>query len=184
MMLINMESNWWNKMSKTKYNLSGKYLLVIIIVISIIRMFLDRSTAYPSTSSNQSSNELGNFKAVSLGSIEETCLNNETKVARENIQIFLDFLRNPISMSNVKSQAVKKKFIDKEKVEHMWVHVDSYKEGKFFGTLDNTPIDVKNIKNGDPVVVTMDEVEDWVIVSMKNDVFGIEAGLYSERCFK
>ncbi len=58
---------------------------------------------------------------------------------------------------------IKAPFKEDEEVEHMWVLVNSYKEGSFSGTLNNDPESVKNIKNGDTVIINESDVEDWII---------------------
>jgi uncharacterized protein YegJ (DUF2314 family) len=59
-------------------------------------------------------------------------------------------------------------FVGEEKpyVEHMWVN-DIYFDGEYIhGTLVSTPGRLTNVKNGDQVKVTIDDLTDWMIVSM------------------
>lgn len=45
--------------------------------------------------------------------------------------------------------------------EHMWVKVHSVVNDELVGELDNEPAYCSNLKNGDPVVVKRDEIEDY-----------------------
>ncbi|HSJ04466.1 MAG TPA: DUF2314 domain-containing protein, partial [Verrucomicrobium sp.] len=48
--------------------------------------------------------------------------------------------------------------------EHIWVTDVTFKDGKFHGKLGNEPVDVKDLKLGDDVVVEKAEASDWMIV--------------------
>ncbi len=171
-------NNWWNKISKMRYDFSKKQISVIVVAILILGRIFGRDTAtepLPPT-------EQKNVTVVTDGSAQEMCLNNATKEAQENIEVFLNSV-DKLS-SDLKTHAIKKEFIDKGEKEHMWVSVTSYKDDKFTGVLGNEPIWVKNISIGDSVVVNKKDVEDWTIASEKNGQFNLEAGLYSEKCFK
>lgn len=54
---------------------------------------------------------------------------------------------------------VKLAFSEGEEVEHMWVMVKKEKGGMFEGILDNEPIYLKNIKDGDKVVFERENIE-------------------------
>lgn len=55
--------------------------------------------------------------------------------------------------------------------EHMWVN-DISCDGEFiYGTLISSPNDLKDIKQGDPVKVKLDELEDWMY-SIAGKVYG------------
>lgn len=62
-----------------------------------------------------------------------------------------------------KGDYVQLAFKEGEAREHMWVKVESVtKQGKFRGVLDNDPVLIKNIKDGDKVVFSRDEIEGYM----------------------
>lgn len=56
---------------------------------------------------------------------------------------------------------VKIAFRDGEDTEHMWVKVSKIDGATISGSLNSDPIQVKNIKAGDPVSLNQSQVEDW-----------------------
>jgi uncharacterized protein YegJ (DUF2314 family) len=44
-------------------------------------------------------------------------------------------------------------------LEHMWVEVKGVENGKLFGNLTNDPVICTVLKDGDAVLVTLDEIE-------------------------
>lgn len=65
-------------------------------------------------------------------------------------------------LSELVGKHVKRAFSDGEKVEHMWVEVDSVNEGNrtLVGFLDNSPAMVGNVRCGDEVIFYADEIEE------------------------
>ena len=53
---------------------------------------------------------------------------------------------------------------DGEHVEHMWILPVRYESGKFYGTINNEPDQVKTVKAGDEVNVAKSEISDWMYV--------------------
>ena len=64
---------------------------------------------------------------------------------------------------------LKTDFIDDGEHEHMWILVNKIENERFEGTLDNEPITVKNVKFGDLIKITKDQIEDWIIVDTETD---------------
>jgi len=55
---------------------------------------------------------------------------------------------------------------DEPTIEHMWIN-DVYFDGDYVsGTLINDPESLTNVKNGDAVTVPLEQVSDWLILSM------------------
>ncbi|MDR2223489.1 MAG: DUF2314 domain-containing protein [Flavobacteriaceae bacterium] len=50
-------------------------------------------------------------------------------------------------------------------VEHMWIGNIDFDGSVIYGELLNEPIDIKSIKVGDEVGVTIEQISDWMIVS-------------------
>lgn len=65
--------------------------------------------------------------------------------------------------------SLKVDFIDNGEHEHMWISLNRIENGQFIGFLGNEPQIVKNIKYGDWVKITKDQIEDWIIVDIKTD---------------
>ena len=53
---------------------------------------------------------------------------------------------------------VKTRFVDGDKIEHMWVCVSSIIKDKIHGVLNNDPILVTNIKCDDKVIINRSDV--------------------------
>jgi uncharacterized protein YegJ (DUF2314 family) len=50
-------------------------------------------------------------------------------------------------------------------VEHMWINEVEYDGEKIYGVLVNDPHELTNIKNGDAVAVSLEELSDWLFAS-------------------
>lgn len=63
---------------------------------------------------------------------------------------------------SARGHAVKTTFRDGAIGEHMWVGQLRWDGERFHGVLDNDPVDVRNVRRGDAVVVERADVEDWL----------------------
>lgn len=95
--------------------------------------------------------------------------------ARKTLPKFLVALRSPKSTQS--RFAVKKPFIEGEKVEHIWVNNLSFDDRVFHGKVDNEPVDLKNVHLGDEVTVSPEDISDWMFVQD-----GKLVGGYTVRC--
>lgn len=68
--------------------------------------------------------------------------------------------------------AIKAPFTDGDETEFMWVVVISIKEDCVIGTLGNEPVNVSNIKLGDPVRVPLADLNDWMYTRGDDDMVG------------
>ena len=59
--------------------------------------------------------------------------------------------------------SLKVDFIENEVHEHMWVSLNNIENGQFNGLLGNEPQILKTLKLGDPVRITKNQIEDWII---------------------
>jgi uncharacterized protein YegJ (DUF2314 family) len=59
---------------------------------------------------------------------------------------------------------LKVKITDKDQVEHFWVINIERKDGKIFGTINNDPDIVKNVKLGDRITVNEADISDWLYI--------------------
>lgn len=58
--------------------------------------------------------------------------------------------------------ALKVRITDKEGVEHFWAVDIERKDGKIFGTINNDPDIVQNVKFGDRITVNDADISDWL----------------------
>lgn len=83
--------------------------------------------------------------------------------AQEEMDYFINFLAENSKDDKYKF-SVKTALSDNQgTVEHMWVAITEYKDGTFFGTLANDPVEVKGMKFGGTVSVKKEDVEDWTL---------------------
>lgn len=68
--------------------------------------------------------------------------------------------------------SVKFPFTDGAQTEHMWIAVESINGDSILGTLGNQPGIVTNVREGDPVTRTLDELEDWLYMDGETMVGG------------
>lgn len=87
-----------------------------------------------------------------------TCAEDRLEETQENIDQIID------NIENATKAFVKKCFTDGEYSEHMWVQVTDVnrKLRTIVGTLDNEPVAVQNVRYGDTIVVTFEEIEDCI----------------------
>jgi uncharacterized protein YegJ (DUF2314 family) len=65
--------------------------------------------------------------------------------------------------------SLKADFIDNGEHEHMWISLNKIENAKFQGLLGNEPQIIKNIKYGDLVTISRDQIEDWIILDTKTN---------------
>jgi len=71
---------------------------------------------------------------------------------------------------------VKSDFVDGDKHEHMWSRIYKRNNDIFIGTFIDSAYDIKNIKTGDSVAISKNEIEDW---SITNEHTGKTLGEFS-----
>lgn len=82
--------------------------------------------------------------------------------ARNTTKKFIAALRSP--KNNQSRFAIKKPFIEGDKVEHLWVNEVTFDGKMFHGKVDNEPVDIKAVRLGDEVSVRLEEISDWMYV--------------------
>ena len=108
---------------------------------------------------------------------EDPELEKAKQEALSNLDYFIEsFQSNPTD--TIMEYYVKMDFIDNGEHEHMWVFVSKYENEEFSGYLANEPEIVKNLKNGQPLEVTKEQIEDWVILDTRT---GKKEGDYSSK---
>lgn len=59
---------------------------------------------------------------------------------------------------------IEKDFIDGDKVEHLWIKRVSYDGKNFHGQIDNQPLEVGNVHQGQRITVAPEAVTDWMFL--------------------
>jgi uncharacterized protein YegJ (DUF2314 family) len=93
---------------------------------------------------------------------EDHELEHAVKNARHSLGFFIAVLG--AKKSGDTGFEVKKAFVDGNDVEHLWIGDLSYDGQNFHGRINNRPVDVHNVRLGQPVTVSPREVSDWMFV--------------------
>jgi uncharacterized protein YegJ (DUF2314 family) len=59
---------------------------------------------------------------------------------------------------------IKKGFVDGDKVEHVWIRGVTFDGKNFHGKVDNEPVDVSNVHDGQRVTVAPQDIDDWMFL--------------------
>ena len=89
-------------------------------------------------------------------------MNKAIETAGRTVQTFIDALRSP--KPGQKGFAIKKQFKEGERGEHIWLTEVSYDGKLFHGTINNEPVNVKNVKLGEKASVAPSDISDWMYV--------------------
>ncbi|MFN8221290.1 MAG: DUF2314 domain-containing protein [Fimbriimonadales bacterium] len=84
------------------------------------------------------------------------------KKARQTLPQFIEALNNPKPDETAFLVKYPLKSSNGE-VEHIWMHVDRFQNGKFYGRLAQAPVN-PGAHEGDEVSVARDEIDDWAYV--------------------
>jgi uncharacterized protein YegJ (DUF2314 family) len=82
--------------------------------------------------------------------------------ARETLPQFWQSFEHP--KPGESDYALKVKITDKNGTEHFWVIDLQRKDGKIFGTINNDPEMVKNVKMGDRIEIPEPDISDWLFI--------------------
>ncbi|HVS92306.1 MAG TPA: DUF2314 domain-containing protein [Mucilaginibacter sp.] len=108
----------------------------------------------------KSSDEQNN---VFVFSSDDAVIEAYKQKAQSEIQYLIDFMDANERNEELFRYAVKARFKEAEKAEHMWIQVDDFKDGYFLGRLANKPDTVKSVQYGDHVTIPRTDVEDWIL---------------------
>ncbi|MEM7038017.1 MAG: DUF2314 domain-containing protein [Bacteroidota bacterium] len=105
-------------------------------------------------------------------------MNWAMKKARLTLNYFKESLGSP--RPDQLSFSLKARIIDGEVTEHIWLSDVSYDaDDHFYGTVNNEPVDVRNVQLGSRVGLKYEDVSDWLIVEN-----GRLIGGYTIRAFR
>lgn len=82
-----------------------------------------------------------------------------TAEARQKYPTFIAALRD---RKPNEAYAVKRRFVDGDKTEQMWIQVRFADDKSIVGIVDNNPVVVTNVKRGDLVTMPTAELQDWL----------------------
>lgn len=144
--------------NKLKNHLIKKVFAIRISLIALLTTTL----IYGSCNQNQGHNSRNDWDKNNIRKInsDDTDYKIAIKIAQENIDIFDSVFR---TVDTNLRFLIKKKFSDGEIIGHMWVIVDSFSKGKYYGILDNIPNCLGNIHYQGNVEIERIEIEDWMI---------------------
>ena len=103
----------------------------------------------------------GEPDVISVGENDKE-MNEAIDVARSTVDDFIKHLKEPVKGESL--FAVKKKYEDRGKVEHMWLNFVTFDGTAFRGKVGNEPLDVYNVQLGDPATVAPKDISDWMFV--------------------
>lgn len=83
--------------------------------------------------------------------------------ARKELPRFIGALQNPAA--DQRNFAVNARFETRVGFEQIWVKVDRYKDGVFYGVLSAQPYAIPNRRKGDAVEVPEGVVSDWTFIN-------------------
>lgn len=93
---------------------------------------------------------------------DHQAMDRAVETAQKTVRKFIAVLRSP--KANQERFAVKKPFVEGDKVEHIWLTAVSYDGRLFHGKVDNEPVDIKGTRVGQEVTVAANEISDWMYV--------------------
>ena len=173
----------WRKMfgEEKAYNITRKIFVPFGIFLGIIFIIFGLFLLYLNFNPPFNENIMGeNITPNNNGVIFLNANNSDVTKAKERALNKIDYFINSLNNSDY-IYDIKTSFEDDEYIEHMWINVNLYSDGKFYGILVNEPEFVSNYKNGDSVIVLKENVEDWVILDKD---FNIIDGDFLEKILK
>ena len=85
-----------------------------------------------------------------------------TQEARESVAQFVQLLKNPPHPQA--AFHVKKRFVDGDRTETMWLSDVQIRGDEFAGLIGNDPQILTQLKCGDEATVGIDEIHDWMVL--------------------
>lgn len=102
--------------------------------------------------------------------IDDYEMHKAVRTARKTVPTFIDALKHPTDTQ--RDFVVKKPFIHKGTLEHLWLSDVTYHGTHFHGRVNNKPDHIPDVKMGDRVSVNVNEITDWAFVDNDNLVGG------------
>jgi uncharacterized protein YegJ (DUF2314 family) len=138
------------------------YLRIIIIIIFVIAGIFGAGSRR-NRRSNANQNDVvtrpGQPDMIRV-SEKDPEMEKAIATAPQTVQQFITALKSPKPSQT--GFSIKKGFVDRGMTEHMWLTDVTFDGTNFHGTLNNDPVDVKNVKMGQAVVVLPKDISDWM----------------------
>jgi len=93
---------------------------------------------------------------------EHAAMQEAVTKARKTVGQFIGALQHPSPGES--DFEVKKPFLEKGNVEHIWLSDVTFVGGRLQGKVDNEPVKIRGLKPGQVVSVNPDEISDWVYI--------------------
>ncbi len=131
----------------------------------------------------QSGNVMEVFKLGSVSPIVSTApadpeLGAATAEALRRLPEFLAAFAN---RRPAQGFGIKKKFVEGDSVEHMWVEITRIDGNTMSGRLSNKPGTIRHLSLGDPVTLNTHEIEDWMYTDGQRNVGGFQIPILQRR---
>ena len=93
---------------------------------------------------------------------DNKAMDRAVQTAQKTVKKFIAAIRSPKASQS--RFAIKKPFVEGDKVEHLWLNEASFDGSLFHGKVDNEPVDIKGVRVGQEVTVSPNEISDWMYV--------------------
>lgn len=127
--------------------------------VSLTLLLLSISLSIAAPSDDRLTTDTAPYKDVKD---KDAAMDGAVTKARESLGFFLAALKAHKPDST--EFEVKKCFVDRDKVEHLWVRDITWDGKAFHGLLDNKPLEVGNTDLGRHVTVDPEDLTDWMFV--------------------
>jgi uncharacterized protein YegJ (DUF2314 family) len=94
--------------------------------------------------------------------LNDATMSAALRSARETLPGFLALAKHP--GPTMEGFAVKIALLARDGPEYFWIHPFAHVDERFIGQINNTPRSVVNLKMGETVTFTEDEIMDWMYV--------------------
>jgi uncharacterized protein YegJ (DUF2314 family) len=110
---------------------------------------------------------------------EDVEINRAIKTAQQTLTKFEKAIRS--NNANFSLFALKVKFENKENAEHIWLSNVEFKNGEYFGVVDNLPEHITEVKLGETLKIDINTITDWMYLDKSNLVGGYTIRVLRDR---
>lgn len=97
-------------------------------------------------------------------------MNSAMASARKTMAQFWTALKNP--PAGATGFAIKVAFSENGEVEHIWCNSPERRNGKILATINNTPVTVSHVKDGQRLEIDPQDISDWMYVRADKKIVG------------
>lgn len=162
-----------NKMTAVKHH------FLLILPLLALGGCATQQAAHPHTVSREMKQE-GIEPAYFTVTDKDAEMRSAVHQARATVDTFIAALQHPAARQH--DFEVKKKFVQGDNVEHIWLSDVTYSGHRFHGYVDNHPRTIKGLKLGERVSVNPDEITDWAYIDNGKLVGGYTIRVLCEGC--